>query len=128
MKNDTWQIVANDIRTIEQDDDGLTYLWLAQESSEPVRYVTMVRSTDPHEEVYVERDDQRWACYGGIRRIEVSLQGMVIHLNEKGQEKLGSSERLDVAFDQEAQPDEERIRTLLGVLFGESSPVLSESR
>src|SRR5258708_6108170 len=46
--------------------------------------------------VYLERDDQAIACYGGAKRVRVGNDRIEIHLNPKGVRALGLDRSLEL--------------------------------
>jgi len=122
MIADSWQLDPNELEAIEQDEEGLTYLWMAEKTPQNIRYVTLSRSNESGE-VYVERDDQGWSCYGGIEKIQLVPTGLKVHLNANGKSHLGGITQLDITFGPQIKPSYERIKKVLRRLV--SNGVLS---
>jgi hypothetical protein len=51
------------------------------------------------EDVYVERNDQRWSAYGGIRSVLLSRDRLVLEFDDRTTAKLGSHNVIEVHFD-----------------------------
>ncbi len=116
MNTNVWHLNANEVETAEDDDECLTHLWLAAKKADGIRYLTMARRQDSHD-VYVERDDQGWSCYGGIEKVRLFPDGLSVHLNANGMSSLGGVSRLNVAFGVEVKPSYENIESVLRLLL-----------
>src|SRR5690349_20550719 len=64
------------------------------------------------ENIYVERDDQRWGGYGGIERVQLDRGGMTLFLGERMAACMGGHSEMRVTFD----VDTSRLREVKDVL------------
>jgi hypothetical protein len=122
MKVDSWHLDTNELEVVEDDDEGLTYLWLAEKTPQQIRYITFERSNDSSD-VYIERDDQAWGCYDGIEKVQLDPRGLKVFLNANGQSHLGGVGCLDVSFGPEVKSSYGSIEKVVRLLL--SNEVLS---
>jgi hypothetical protein len=116
MSVTSWHLDTNELEVVEQDDEGVTYLWLAEKTPQQIRYVTFARSSDCSD-VYIERDDQAWGCYGGIENVQISPNGLKVFLNANGQSHLGGMNSLDISFGPDVKPSYASIEKVLRLLL-----------
>jgi hypothetical protein len=116
MNADFRHLNATEAKAVERDEDGLTYLWLAEKTPQAIHYLTMARPSGS-DRIYLERDDQAWSCHSGIEKVWLSPRGLKLCLNAEGKSHLGGMDHLDVAFAAEVQPSYGNIEKVLRLLL-----------
>lgn len=80
-----------------EDENGVLVVAFADDEQEPQKSVLIQKTLEPDEQdrelgldkSHIEIAGQSRSTYGGISSINVSLDGVEIHLNEAAKEKLG---------------------------------------
>ena len=84
-------------------------LWLvgfADDEFETREYLTLQRSFEDDEQdvalgmntYHVERNDQRWSGYGGIKKLELKRDRVRIEFTSEGARELGNVAEMEVTF------------------------------
>src|SRR5262245_55504926 len=110
--------------TIDAEDPDFTLVGFASDGRDPRQYLMLQRSRNFDEQdvatgmdnVYVERDDQRYSAYGGIRLFELRRNFAWLLLDAATARKLGNEAVFEVRFELEDERFEE-LRAGLARLF-----------
>lgn len=91
---------------VEDDKESIT-IGLADHQLAPMSYVMLQRATSFDDEdrrlrmddIYTERDDQRWSGYGGIASCTLQSGLLRIEFNDLGVRQMGGLRITEVSFD-----------------------------
>lgn len=118
-----YTLTPNEFQVVERDDEDLGYLWFADRSNGDVRYIMLTRSYHDGR-VHFERDDQKWAAYGGVTSVDFDGTNLVVRLDKSAATALGGVEMVlvdcrTVGLDSRRQLE----TTLWPLLAGTNVPV-----
>lgn len=109
-----------------EEEDGVYYVSFFNEGDFNNRYL-MFQKPDAYTEqdvklgmdqVYIERDDQLYSSYGGMKLVEVRLNAIEVHLQGGAVDKLGNIDRIIVHFDLEEEEFSELLECLRKIFAG----------
>ncbi len=89
------------------DEDDYSQVWLGTEQSETLDYLTFQRAHEFDEQdirlgldgVYVERNDQGFSGYRGMRNVVLFRDRLHIDFDERGTRFMGGIPAMDVVFE-----------------------------
>lgn len=118
-----YTLTPNEFQVVERDDEDLGYLWFADRSNGDVRYIMLTRSYHDGK-VHIERDDQKWAAYGGVTSVDFDGTSLVMRLDKSAATALGGVEMVLVDCRAIGPDTRHRLETILRpLLAGTSVPV-----
>jgi immunity protein 10 of polymorphic toxin system len=105
-------------------DDGECLTVAFRDGNRKERYLLVQRAKVPSAQdrtlgmstYYIERNDQRYSCYGGMATLELHPDAVAIELNEQGASRL-QAKRLHVHFSVDPHKFQELRKTLRQVLY-----------
>ena len=109
---------ASDIECEEEDD--VYFVSFLNSKGGKYEYVTLQNPREYSEQdislgmdkVYIERDDQFFASYGGIEGVNVHRRSINIHLSDEAAKKLDDIEEIEINFD----ISDEEFHNLISIL------------
>jgi hypothetical protein len=108
-----------------EDMDDLWLVGFADEKFETRQYLMLQRGYEDDEQdvklgmdtYHVERDDQRWSCYGGIGRFELHRDHVAVRFNREGAERL-EAKRMEITFKIDRSQFQKMVRRLKHIFAG----------
>lgn len=119
-------IHATDVVVDDDGDPGFIVVGFDSEGPGSRRYLMLQRSYEFDEQdialgmdrVYIERDSQAYSAYGGILRVELHRDRVLMSLDAATARKLGDEAEFEVRFDLEERRFEELRAGLTEVFKG----------
>lgn len=88
-------------------DDAFILIGFADNENNTNDYITLQKSikspVDDIDQIYIEYKDQLQSCYGGITKIVLCYNKIIIYLKEPTAKTFGTEECIEVFFNQEAE-------------------------
>ena len=119
-------VIAFDAKSVAIDDmDDLCLVGFADEAFDTQQYLILQRSyVDDEQDVrlgmntyHVERDDQRWSCYGGIERFELHKDRVVVRFTPSDAQML-QADGMEITFAIDGTLFEKLTRRLERIFVG----------
>ena len=104
------------------EENGVLVLGFADDKDQPSQYLLLQRTLAPSAQdrrlgqdgIHIEINDQSNSAYGGIRRVELKEDRIVLSLGESTARAIGSEENVEVVIDPAKNDD---LRDELARLF-----------
>jgi hypothetical protein len=118
-----YDIRPSEVVAVEHDEEGLSHVWFADRQPNDIRYVCLTRAPSS-QDVYTERDDQKWSCYGGVLHVSFDADKLVVDLDKSAAKALGGVESVRVDCRGLNEETSERVEKALRAIFdGTSVPL-----